>query len=113
MELSIYNIIRGPWVTTKAYAINRDFRKLVLAIHPMANKPMVVEALKKLFNVTPEDVRIIVCKPKSRRVGRMVVMGKKRKKAIVTLSEGDAVNLGVDTPAVYEAGAEHRSQEQK
>lgn len=110
MDLSIYTIIRGPWVTHKASVLNQDQQKLVLEVHPKANKPMVAEALKKLFNVTPKHIAMIVNKPKRRRVGRHIVMGITRKKAIITLAKGEAVNLGVDTPAVYEsAGSEQRS----
>ncbi|HBY05575.1 MAG: 50S ribosomal protein L23 [candidate division TM6 bacterium GW2011_GWE2_42_60] len=103
MDLSIYNIIRGPRVTHKAYDLNQKFQQLVLDIHPKANKGMVKEALKKLFNVEAANVRIVVRKGRRRRSGRFVIQGSLNKKAIVTLKEGHAVNLGVDAPAVYAA----------
>ena len=90
---SIYNVIQGPVISDKAYKLNRDSKKLVLFVHPDANKPLVKEALKKLFNVEVEDVRILICKGKTRRVGRREVVGSDRKKAIVTLKEGHSINL--------------------
>ena len=62
MDLSIYDIIQGPVVTDKAFRLNQKFKKLVLRVHPQANKPMVAEALEKLFDVKVDNVRIIVRK---------------------------------------------------
>ena len=88
MDLSIYQIIKGPVVTDKAYRLNNSFKKLVLEVHPAANKPMVREALEKLFDVKIENIRMIVRKGKTKRVKRHVVKGSSSKRAIVTLKEG-------------------------
>ena len=39
MELSIYQIIQGPVVSDKAYKLNKKLNKLVIKVHPQANKP--------------------------------------------------------------------------
>lgn len=93
MDLSIYNIIRGPRVSTKAYQLNQKMQQLVLDVHPQANKARIAEALKKLFNVEADAIRVIVSKGKRRRVGRHISVGKTRKKAIVTLKKGQSVDL--------------------
>jgi large subunit ribosomal protein L23 len=93
MDLTIYDIIKGPRITEKAYQLNQKLKQLVLEIHPQANKALVAEALKKLFNVEAEQVNIIVAKGKNRRVGRYKTTGKDRKKAIITLKEGYTVDL--------------------
>ena len=62
-------------------------------MHPHANKPMIKEALEKLFNVKVENVNIVVRKGKIRRVGRREVQGPLTKKAIVTLAEGYSLDL--------------------
>lgn len=93
MDLSIYNIIRGPRVSTKAYQLNQKMQQLVLDVHPQANKARIVEALKKLFNVEAESVRVIISKGKRRRVGRHLTVGKLKKKAIVTLKKGQSIDL--------------------
>jgi len=92
MELNIYEIILGPAVTEKAYKLNRDLKQLVLRIHPAANKTMVKEALWKLFNVKVEKIGISNRK-KSKKVGRRIIDGVLRKKAIVTLAEGYTLDL--------------------
>jgi large subunit ribosomal protein L23 len=93
MDLAIYNIIKGQRVTEKAYRLNKELKKLVLEIHPKANKSMVAQALKKLFNVEVEKIAIIVSKGKNKRIGRFRFTDKDRKKAIITLKEGYSVDV--------------------
>lgn len=93
MDLSIYNVIQGPVVTEKAYELNKSLKKLVLFVHPEANKPLIKEAFKKLFNVEVDNIRIIVRKGKTRRVGRRMVHGSTKKKAIITLAEGHSLSF--------------------
>jgi len=96
MDLTIYNIIQGPILTDKAYKLNKSLKKLVLKVHSNANKPLVKEALEKLFNVKVDTVRIIVRKGKLRRVGRgqkTLIQDARTKKAIVSLKEGYSLDL--------------------
>ena len=93
MDLTVYDIIKGPRVTEKAYRLNQQVGKLVLEVHPQANKPMIAHALKKLFNVEAEKIGIVVSKGKKRRAGRFFTVGKTRKKAVITLKKGQHVDL--------------------
>ena len=88
MDLTIYDIIKGPRITEKAYRLNQTTGKLVLEVHPQANKPLIAQALKKLFNVEAEKIGIVISKGKKRRVGRYFTEGKTRKKAMITLKKG-------------------------
>jgi large subunit ribosomal protein L23 len=94
MDLSIYEVIKRSWITSKAYMLNHEFKQLVLEVHLHANKAMIAEALKKLFNVEAKTIRIDTRKGKRRRVGRHAIQSKDRKRAIVTLSKGQSVALG-------------------
>ncbi len=93
MDLTLYDIIKGPRFTPKAYSLNQKSGKLVIEVHPKANKPLIAEALKKLFNVEAEKIGIIVVKGKKRRAGRFITEGKMRKKAVVTLKKGQSIDL--------------------
>ena len=92
MDLSIYDVIKGPVVTDKAFKMNKKERKLAIEVHVAANKPLIKEALEKLFSVKVATIRIIVRKGKTRFVKRREVVGATRKRAIVTLKEGYSVN---------------------
>lgn len=93
LELSIYDIIRGPRMTEKAYRMNQVSKKLVLDVHPKANKLLIAEALKKLFNVEIEKIGTKVRKGKNKRSGRHKFKGTTSKQAIITLKEGYSVDL--------------------
>lgn len=95
MDLSIYEIIQGPIVTDKAFHLNQQYKKLVLRVHPQANKTLIKQAIEKLFEVKVDHVNIIVHKGKFRqtRRGREETQGQTIKKAIVTLKAGQELNF--------------------
>lgn len=93
MDLTIYDVILGPVITEKAYELNKVLKQLVLKVHPHANKPMVKEALEKLFDVKVKSVNITVRKGKNKKVNRRKVQGTLIKKAYVTLAAGYSLDL--------------------
>lgn len=93
MDLSIYDIIIGPVISDKAYKLNQRFKKLALKVHPAANKPMVKEALEKLFNVKVDKVNIVARAGKNKKIRGRSVTGKYSKRAIITLAEGYSLDL--------------------
>jgi large subunit ribosomal protein L23 len=100
MALTLFDIIRKPRITEKAFKLNQErTKKLVLEVHPRANKPLIAEALKKLFNVEASKIGIVVSKGKKRRAGRFFTTGPLKKKAIITLKEGQKVDI-MDMPGV-------------
>jgi len=95
MDLTIYDIVKGPVITDKAYKLNSKLNQLVIQVHVAANKSLVREALEKLFDVKIEKVRIIIRKGKRRMGGKnkkRVIIGATQKKAIVTLKEGYSID---------------------
>ena len=50
-------------------------------------------AVQTLFNVHVEDVRTLIIRGKVKRVGRSIGKRPNYKKAIVTLKEGDKIDL--------------------
>lgn len=93
MDLSIYNVIKRPHISYKSRSLSQMHQQIVLEVHPHANKPMIEQALKKLFNIEAEKIRVIVRKGKMRRSGRLFTQSSCMKKAIVTLKEGSANQL--------------------
>lgn len=99
MELTIYDIIKGPIISNKAYKLNRDANQLVLEVHQTANKPMVKDALEKLFDVKVKKVRIKIDKWTDSRVAlkrfksQSQLPNHKRKIAYITLAPGHSINI--------------------
>lgn len=110
MDLNIYDIIVGPVVTDKAYRLSRNFNKLALYVHMHANKPLVKRALEELFNVKVEEIRMLVRKGKTRRVGRRAVQGSSSKKAIITLAKGYSLDLFDQAGAGVVAGKQTNTE---
>jgi len=93
MDLNVFEIIKGPVVSEKATLLNQKLKKLVLKVHPHANKMQIKEALQRLFNVKVEKVNTLNRVGKSRRVRRVIIQGSTTKRVIVTLKEGYTIDL--------------------
>ena len=87
MELTIYDIIRGPVISSKAYQLNKKLKKLMVYIHKRATKHEVKNALEKLFNVKVDKVNTLRSGSKSRRIKQRIVVRPGRRKAIITLTK--------------------------
>ena len=86
-------ILKAPVITEKS-EIARSEGKFTFKVDPRANKIEIKEAIEKLFNVKVISIRTINVKPKKRRVGRYYGLTNRTKKAIVTLKEGQTIDLG-------------------
>jgi len=93
MDLTIYDIIKGPVLSGKAVLANNKHKKLVVKVHQDANKPLIKLALEKIFDVKVEKVNCLNRLGKTRRVGRRIIERQSTKIAIVTLKEGYSLNL--------------------
>jgi len=86
-------IIKAPVITEKS-EIAREAGKFTFKVDPRANKLEIKEAIEKIFNVKVTSIRTLNVKPKKRRVGRYTGLTNRTKKAIVTLAEGQTIDLG-------------------
>ncbi len=93
LNLNVHEIIKGPVVSEKATLLNQKLKKLVLKVHPQANKMQIKEALQRLFNVKVEKVNTLNRVGKSRRVRRTVIEGSITKRVYVTLKEGYSIDI--------------------
>ena len=95
MEINLYDVIKRPLLSEKAQNVNQRLGKLVLQVHPMANKSLVKDAIKKLFNVEVAKVNLQIRKGKNKRLLRtkLTVKGSDKKIAIITLKKGYSLDL--------------------
>ena len=92
-DTNYLEIVKAPVITEKS-EIAREAGKYTFKVDPKANKIEIKEAIEKLFNVKVTEIRTINVKPKKRRVGRYTGLTNRSKKAIVTLAEGQTIDLG-------------------
>ncbi len=90
------NILREFRVTEKAANLAANLNQYTFEIDPRANRTEVARAVEEVFNVTVTNVNILIKKPKVKidraRRGRPGTKGG-HKKAIVSLKEGDKIEL--------------------
>ncbi len=84
-----YDVLKGPCLTEKAALLQETDGKVVLKVHPKANKIEIKNAVEKMFNVKVKNVRTVSLHGKQKRVGKKVGFTNDWKKAYITLSEGE------------------------
>lgn len=87
------DIIKAPIITEKSTAIASNDKTYVFKVDVKANKSQIKDAVEKIFNVKVESVNTVNAHPKKKRVGRYSGMTNKYKKAIVTLKDGNKIEL--------------------
>ena len=87
-----YDVILGPHITEKS-TMASEHNAVVFKIAGDATKPQVKEAVEALFDVTVTGVNTIVVKGKTKRWKGRPYKRTDTKKAIVTLKDGDSIDV--------------------
>jgi large subunit ribosomal protein L23 len=85
--------ILRPVVTEKTSAAYGARKEYAFRVHLEATKPQIRAAIESLFNVSVTGVRTLVVRAKRRTYGRFTGRRPSWKKAIVTLKEGDSIEV--------------------
>ncbi|HNU91916.1 MAG TPA: 50S ribosomal protein L23 [Spirochaetota bacterium] len=88
-----YNdVIIRPVLSEKSTELSEN-KKYVFRVSLRANKMTIKKAMKAIFNVTAERVNVIIVRGKRKRVRHQYGITPAWKKAIVTLKEGEKIDL--------------------
>ena len=87
-----YDVIVAPVITEKATNLTEQ-NKVVFRVAPKATKPQIKEAVEKLFDVKVAGVNTLVTKGKKKFFRGQRGQRSDVKKAIVTLAEGDTIDV--------------------
>ena len=82
-----------PIVTEKTSAAFQDRGEYTFEVHPEANKTAIRQAIESLFGVKVTNVWTSQQRGKPRRMGGQSGLRPRWKKAIVTLKEGDTIQI--------------------
>lgn len=93
MDTKYLDIIKAPVITEKSQ-IQKENGQYVFKVDPKANKTEIKLAIEKIFNVKVTKISTLNEKTKKKRVGRYTGLTNRSKKAIVTLAEGQTIELG-------------------
>lgn len=88
----MYDVITSPVITEKSQ-IGAELNKYVFNVSPDANRRDVKASIEALFGVKVVKVNILMRKGKVKRFRGTLGKRKDVKKAIVTLKEGDSIDV--------------------
>ena len=88
------HVLKRPiLLTEKATRLREGENKVVFEVDKDANKIEIKDAVEKLFNVEVTDVNTLVTRGHMKRMGRGYARLRNKKKAVVTLKEGNSIQF--------------------
>ena len=87
-----YDAILSPVITEKATLLSEQ-NKVVFRVAKDATKPQIAEAIENLFKVSVVKVNTLNVKGKTKRFRGIMGRRSDVKKAIVTLAEGQSIDI--------------------
>jgi len=84
--------MKQPWVTEKAGDLGA-LGKYIFIVDRKINKSEVKKAVESIYGVKVENINIISIKGKAKRLGRSLGKTSSFKKAIVTLKQGQKIDI--------------------
>jgi large subunit ribosomal protein L23 len=87
-----YDIVLAPHITEKTTLLSEN-NAVVFKVANTASKPEIKAAVEALFNVKVTGVNTMVTKGKSKRWKGKPYQRSDSKKAIVTLAEGNSIDI--------------------
>jgi large subunit ribosomal protein L23 len=89
----MYEIISQPHITEKA-TMGSEHSQVTFRVPKTATKPQIKQAVETLFSVKVKAVNTLVLKGKVKRFKGTLGQRSDLKKAIVTLEDGQTIDLG-------------------
>jgi len=93
MQDKIFNILKKPITCEKSTALAEVANRYVFKVDSTATKTEIKNAVEHLFKVKVKAVNTIVMHGKNKRAGRFEYKRSNWKKAIITLVQGQKIEL--------------------
>ncbi|MGC8880686.1 MAG: 50S ribosomal protein L23 [Minisyncoccia bacterium] len=90
--LKVKPVLIKSYISEKATDL-RGLNKYIFEVERKANKTEVKKVIEKLYNVKVEKINFGILKLKKKRMGQNITQFKPKKKAIVTLKEGNKIEI--------------------
>ncbi|MGD8494616.1 MAG: 50S ribosomal protein L23 [Gemmatimonadales bacterium] len=93
MSRAPQEVLIRPLITEQSSILQAEQNKYTFEVHRDATKIDIRNAVEEMFDVSVKSVRTMNCLGKERRVGRSTGRRRDWKKAIVTLHEGEMIDM--------------------
>jgi len=98
MNAQLYQVILAPHVSEKSTRVAEKNSQIVFRVRRDASKPVIKQAVEKMFNVQVESITVTNVKGKEKKFGKTPGRRQDWKKAYVRLKPGQDINFaGVET----------------
>jgi large subunit ribosomal protein L23 len=98
MNAELYQVILAPHVSEKGTRVAEKNSQIVFRVRRDASKPVIKQAVEKMFNVQVESVTVTNVKGKVKKFGKTPGRRQDWKKAYVRLKPGQDINFaGIET----------------
>lgn len=87
-----YEVVREPHISEKSTLLGEK-NKYVFKVYANANKPEIKKSVEGIYGVDVVSVNIVTIPKKKRRIGRTEGFKKGYRKAIVTIKEGQKIEI--------------------
>jgi large subunit ribosomal protein L23 len=91
-DLRHYDVIVSPSITEKSTLVSEQ-NQIVFNVAKDASKPQIKAAIEALFGVKVKAVNTLIRKGKTKRFRGFIGKQKDVKKAVVTLAEGQSIDV--------------------
>ena len=86
-----FAVIQKPVITEKTASISEQGNKIVFWVNPKANKHEIKQAVESIFEVKVAGVNTVRVAGKTKRLGKHTGKTPMRKKAFITLADGESI----------------------
>ncbi|MDF0667813.1 MAG: 50S ribosomal protein L23 [Nitrospira sp.] len=93
MSVDSHRVLIRPLLTEKITGLREKTNTVGFAVHPDANRIQIRQAVETLLKVKVDKVNIMNIRGKVKRLGRFSGRRSDWKKALVTLKEGEKLEL--------------------
>ena len=93
MNAELYQVILAPHVSEKSTRVAEKNSQIVFRVRRDASKPVIKQAVEKMFNVQVESVTVTNVKGKEKKFGKTPGRRSDWKKAYVRLKPGQDINF--------------------
>ena len=93
MKTAPHDVLIRPLLTEKITALREASNKVGFLVRPDANRIQIKQAVESALKVRVERVNVINVRGKVKRLGRFAGKRSDWKKAIVTLKEGEKLDI--------------------
>lgn len=89
---TLYDVLAGPVVTEKSQ-MGVEQNKITFKVAPWATKKQIKQAVEAIFEVAVTKVNVLTSKGKVKRFRGTIGKRKDEKKAVVTVAEGQNIDI--------------------